>query len=206
VNKAKNGAIFVMSAPSGGGKTSLSRELIAQSSYLEGSVSVTTRPPRPGEKDSVDYYFVTLERFEQLKKSGGLLESVRLFDNWYGTPLKHLQEKVADGIDVVCTLDWNGLCQLKQVMPGQVVSIFLLPPSFSEIRKRLVQRNQDAMEVVEKRMSEFYLEISRWKAYDYIVVNENFTEALSDLQHIICAQRLRRSYCSEFVSSLVEQL
>jgi guanylate kinase len=182
--------LFIVSAPSGGGKTSLLRELVPSDERLVMSVSHATRPMRPGEADGVHYHFVSVERFQQLVGEGAFLEHAKVFDNYYGTAEASVRGQLERGRDVVLEIDWQGARQVRRRFPD-AVSIFILPPGIDVLRERLSGRAQDSVEVVERRMADARSEISHYPEYDYLVINDDFAAALSDLRAIVGAERLR---------------
>ena len=163
---ARRGLLLVMSSPSGAGKTTLSRKLLAADRNITMSISVTTRPPRPGETDGKDYYFISKDRFGQMRDRKELLEWAEVFGNYYGTPRKPVDEALAKGRDVLFDIDWQGTQQLAQAMEDDLVRVFILPPSSDELQNRLINRAQDSATVVAKRMAEASREISHWPEYD----------------------------------------
>jgi guanylate kinase len=181
-----------MSSPSGAGKTTLSRALLARDPNVIMSVSVTTRAPRPGEVEGKDYYFVSKERFGQMRDRNELLEYAEVFGNYYGTPRRAVEEALAQGRDVLFDIDWQGTQQLAQAMEDDLVRIFILPPSAEDLRVRLIQRAQDSATVVAKRMAEAANEISHWPEYDYVIVNDSIAESGEQITAILTAERLRR--------------
>jgi guanylate kinase len=198
-----------MSSPSGAGKTTLSRALLASDSNITMSVSVTTRPPREGEVDGRDYFFISKERFAAMRDGGELLEWAEVFGNFYGTPKRAVELAVGRGRDVLFDIDWQGTQQLAQAMEDDLVSIFILPPSAEELRDRLVKRAQDSASIVAKRMAEASREISHWAEYDYVIVNEQVAEASARITAILTAERLRRKRqigLTEFVRKLTKEL
>ncbi|MCX7346810.1 MAG: guanylate kinase [Alphaproteobacteria bacterium] len=188
----RRGLLLVMSSPSGAGKSTLSRRLLASDRNITMSVSVTTRPPRPGEVNGRDYHFISKEEFAHLRDSGQLLEHAEVFGNFYGTPRAPVEEALAKGCDVLFDIDWQGTQQLAEAMEGDLVRIFILPPSAEELRERLIRRAQDSASVVAKRMAEASSEISHWPEYDYVIVNENLDLAGQQIAAILMAERLRR--------------
>jgi guanylate kinase len=187
---AEQGILFIVSAPSGAGKTSLLRELVPADPRLVMSVSHATRPMRPGETDGVHYHFVSVERFLELAGQGAFLEHARVFDNYYGTAEAAVREQLEAGLDVVLEIDWQGARQVRRRFPG-AVSVFIVPPSIEALRERLAGRGQDAAEVVERRMADARSELSHYPEYDYLVVNDDFATALADLRALVVAERLR---------------
>jgi guanylate kinase len=198
-----------MSSPSGAGKTTLSRKLLAADPNITMSVSVTTRSPRPGETDGRDYHFISRERFAQMRDRNELIEWAEVFGNFYGTPRKPVEEGLAAGRDMIFDIDWQGTQQLAQAMEDDLVRIFILPPSADALRDRLVARAQDSATVVAKRMAEASREISHWPEYDYVVVNADLEAAHAQVMAILAAERLRRrrqTGLTEFVRELTKKL
>ncbi len=206
---ARRGLLLVMSSPSGAGKTTLSRKLLAADKNITMSVSVTTRAPRPGEVEGKDYYFISKERFTQMRDRNELLEWAEVFGNCYGTPRKPVDEALAHGRDVLFDIDWQGTQQIAQVMKEDLVRIFILPPSADELQNRLINRAQDSSSVVAKRMAEASNEISHWAEYDYIIVNDEIESSHVKVTAILMAERLkrrRRTGLTEFVRTLTKGL
>lgn len=206
---ARRGLMLVLSSPSGAGKTTLSRMLLDADSGIEMSVSVTTRAPRPGEVDGRDYHFISKERFEALRDADALAEWARVFDNYYGTPRAPVDEALASGRDMLFDIDWQGTQQLHQGGAGDLVRVFILPPSAAALAARLKQRAQDSDAVVARRMADAASEISHWAEYDYVIVNHELAESLAALQAILRAERLRRERrigLSDFVRKLQADL
>jgi guanylate kinase len=185
------GVLFVVSAPSGAGKTSLLRALIPSDPRLQLSVSHTTRAPRPGEQDGEHYHFVDRARFEAMVAAGAFLEHAQVFDNFYGTAEQSVRDVLAAGRDVVLEIDWQGARQVRARFP-EAVSVFIVPPDVQTLRERLSGRGQDSAEVIERRMRAARRELSHYGEYDYLVVNDDFAQALADLRAIVAAERLRR--------------
>jgi len=188
----RRGLMFVLSSPSGAGKTTLSRLLIERMGGLKMSVSATTRPMRPGEVNGKDYSFVDKATFEAMTKAGELLEWATVFDNSYGTPRGPVEAALSAGQDVLFDIDWQGTQQLHQKASVDVVRVFILPPSAADLEKRLHSRAQDSDEVIRKRMSRASHEMSHWAEYDYIVINHDVDEAFAEVQSILKAERLKR--------------
>jgi len=176
--------LYVVSAPSGGGKTSLVNALLERDPHVALSVSHTTRPPRPGERDGVHYYFVDEAAFEALAADGAFLEHARVFDHRYGTGRESVERQLADGLDVLLDIDWQGARQIRASFPA-ARTIFILPPSLNELRRRLVGRGQDSDAVIERRMRAARDEISHAGEFDFLIVNDDFEEALADLHAVI---------------------
>ncbi|GGD15225.1 guanylate kinase [Pyruvatibacter mobilis] len=188
----RRGLMFVMSSPSGAGKTTLSRGLLDTDEEIVMSVSATTRNPRPGEVDGKDYYFVSVEDFGLMVNRGEFLEHAKVFDNYYGTPRGPVEEALSGGKDVLFDIDWQGTQQLKENAREDVVSIFILPPSTQELERRLHTRAQDSAEIVAKRMAKAADEMSHWAEYDYIIVNQDLDKSRTQIRAILDAERLKR--------------
>jgi guanylate kinase len=188
----RRGLMLVLSSPSGAGKTTVSRELLSRESNLTLSVSATTRPKRPGERDGVDYFFVDKPRFAEMVENGEFLEHAVVFDNCYGTPLQPVEDSLRQGRDVLFDIDWQGTQQLADKMPEDLVRVFILPPSVDELERRLTTRAQDSADVVRKRMAKSADEMSHWPEYDYIVVNEQVEPTVARIEAILTAERLKR--------------
>ena len=205
----RRGLMFVLSSPSGAGKTTLSRMLVAETPDLQMSVSATTRAMRPGETEGRDYFFVDQARFDAMAKSGDLLEWANVFDNRYGTPRKPVEEALVAGKDVLFDIDWQGTQQLRDRQPNDVVSVFILPPSVQALEHRLHTRAQDSDEVIRGRMKKAGDEMSHFDAYDYIVVNDNIGIAFEAVKAILRAEQLKRERqvgLGAFVQKLRQQL
>ena len=185
-----SGALFIISSPSGGGKTSLVKALLEAEPGMRLSVSYTTRPPRPGEVHGRAYHFVTLPEFERLLEAGEFLENAAIYGNRYGTSRKWIEREQAGGHDVLLEIDWQGAQQVRRLMRN-VVSIFILPPSPEVLESRLKGRGQDSAEVVRKRLAAARDEISHANEYDYVIINDEFNRAALDLRSIIRAERLK---------------
>ena len=196
----RRGLMFVLSSPSGAGKTTLSRLLIDRMPGLRMSVSATTRAMRPGEVDGRDYQFVDKPRFDAMVKGDELLEWATVFDNSYGTPRAPVEAALSAGQDVLFDIDWQGTQQLREKARADVVSVFILPPSAGDLEKRLHSRAQDSDEVIRKRMSRASHEMSHWAEYDYIVINHNVDDAFAEVQSILKAERLKRERRTGLVS------
>ena len=188
----RRGLMLVLSSPSGAGKTTISRRLLDCDDQITMSISVTTRPSRPGEKDGVDYLFIEEGEFQRMSKDGQLLEQARVFDNYYGSPRQPVEEALEGGRDVLFDVDWQGAQQLAQNAGDDLVSVFILPPSHAELERRLNGRAQDSDEVVRNRMSKAASEMSHWREYDYIIVNRDIEESVSAVWAILAAERCRR--------------
>jgi guanylate kinase len=189
---ARRGVLYILSSPSGAGKTTLARRLIEADPGIAMSVSVTTRKPRPGERDGVDYYFVDAAGFEKMQSGGELLEWATVFGNSYGTPRAAVSAAIDAGKDVLFDIDWQGAQQLSEKMKGDVVRVFVLPPSGQVLEQRLKSRAQDPPEVVAKRMASASAEISHWAEYDYVIVNNDLEDSVRAVTSILLAERLKR--------------
>lgn len=183
------GKLFIITAASGTGKTSLVKELLAITDNLTVSVSHTTRSPRLGEENGVHYHFVNKDEFETLISQSAFLEYAQVFDNYYGTSKQAVSDLLAKGVDVILEIDWQGALQVKEQF-GDAVMIFILPPSRDALRSRLSNRGQDSDEVIEKRLAGSITEMRQYDKFDYVVINDDFADALSDLQTIIKSHRL----------------
>jgi guanylate kinase len=206
---ARRGLMFVLSSPSGAGKTTLSRLLLERMPGLKMSVSATTRPMRPGEVEGRDYLFVDGVRFEEMVKRHELLEWAVVFENRYGTPRAPVEAALSAGQDVLFDIDWQGTQQLREKARADVVSVFILPPSAADLEQRLHSRAQDSQDIIRKRMSRASHEMSHWAEYDYIVINRDIDEAFAEVQSILKAERLKRERrvgLTTFVRSLQQQL
>jgi len=188
----RRGLMLVLSSPSGAGKTTISRSLLADDPDLSMSVSATTRSPRPGEVDGKDYYFMEPVDFNLLVNRDELLEHAKVFDHYYGTPKKAVNDALSQGKDILFDIDWQGTQQLAQKAGDDLVSIFILPPSTQALEKRLKTRAQDSEEVVARRMSKASEEISHWAEYDYVVINDDVERCISEVKAILKAERVRR--------------
>ncbi len=196
----RRGLLLVLSSPSGAGKSTLSRLLLAKDNNISLSVSMTTRKPRTGEVDGVDYNFVSTDEFENLVKQDGFLEHAKVFDNSYGTPMAPVEKAMDEGRDVLFDIDWQGTQQLSQKVANDLVRVFILPPSKQELERRLKTRAQDSNEIVAKRMSKANGEISHWAEYDYIIVNDDLEKAEQQLFSILQSERLKRDRQTGLVS------
>jgi guanylate kinase len=189
---ARRGLMLVLSSPSGAGKTTLSRKLLATDPSVELSVSVTTRPMRSGEVDGHDYRFIDRARFDGMVRGGELLEWAEVFDHCYGTPKQPVQAALEAGRDVLFDIDWQGTQQLREKVPTDLVSVFVLPPSVSELERRLRARALDPDDVIKRRMAKAADEMSHWAEYDYVVINRDIDKAFIEVCAILAAERLKR--------------
>ena len=204
---ARRGILFVLSSPSGAGKTTIARRLLELEPGTRMSVSATTRPKRPDELDGRDYLFVSQAKFDQMAVQGGFLEHAEVFGHSYGTPRDQVEEMLADGFDVIFDIDWQGAQQLAQAVPQDVVRAFVLPPSLSELESRLMRRAQDSAEVVAARMAKAVDELSHYGEYNHIVINRALDDSVAAARAILNAERTRRERYTgldAFVNSLTE--
>ena len=199
------GTLYIISAPSGAGKTSLVREVLTTVPGVALSVSHTTRPMRPGERDGVHYHFVSVAEFQEMIAAGAFLEYAQVFDNYYGTSLAGVGDQLRGGQDVILEIDWQGAQQVRQLFP-EVVAIFILPPSREVLENRLRARGQDSEAVIARRLREVRTEISHSNEYDYLLVNEDFGQAVVDLQSIMRARKLSRAPQEEVLRPLLDSL
>ena len=207
----RRGLLFVLSSPSGAGKTTLSRRLLANykdagaHETIAMSISVTTRPARPGEVDGKDYFFVTPEKYQDMIAKNEFLEFADVFGYQYGTPAQFVRQHIGNGTDVLFDIDWQGTRQLAEKSRNDLVSIFILPPSMNELERRLRARAQDSDEVVAKRMLKAEAEISHWQEYDYVIINQDLEQTLEKIDHVLKSERLKRvrqEGLSEFIGTL----
>jgi guanylate kinase len=206
---ARRGLMFVLSSPSGAGKTTLSRMLLKADRNVELSVSVTTRPRRPGEVEGRDYRFIDLARFEAMVKRNELLEWAEVFGYRYGTPRRPVEKALRAGRDVLFDIDWQGTQQLREKARDDLVSVFILPPTIKELHRRLQRRAQDSRAIIVSRMAKAAGEMSHWPEYDYVVVNRDIDDAFDQVQAILAAERLKRERrigLSSFVRALQAKL
>lgn len=205
----RRGLMFVLSSPSGAGKTTIARKLLESDPNLEMSVSLTTRRRRPGEVHGQDYFFVHEPEFNEAISQHKFLEWAKVFDHYYGTPRHAVEDSISLGKDVLFDIDWQGTQQLGQQARGDLVSVFILPPSWGELERRLRERAQDTHEVVQKRMAKAAEEMSHWAEYDYVIVNDDLDKALNKVRSILAAERLRRTRqtgLNTFVKNVCQKL
>lgn len=203
---SRRGLMFVLSSPSGAGKTTISRRMLEVDKEIALSVSVTTRARRSNEIDGRDYHFITQERYAEMIIKDDLLEHATVFDYHYGTPAKHVHDSLAKGMDILFDIDWQGTRQLAQKSRADLVSVFILPPSMRELERRLRTRAQDSEEVVARRMAKAASEISHWQEYDYVLVNDDLEKTTASVIAILKSERLRRQRqtgINKFIESLV---
>ena len=206
---ARRGLLFILSSPSGAGKSTISRRLLAAEPDLSFSISATTRPPRPGEEDGREYHFRSHEAFKEMLMAGEMLEHAEVFGNFYGTPRGPVEAAIEAGRDVIFDVDWQGAQQISNsTLRDSVVSVFILPPSIAALEERLKGRGQDSAEVIEGRMAKSRDEISHWDAYDYVLINEDLDACAAEVAAILKAERLRRARrpnLNEFVRDLNDE-
>ena len=203
----RRGMILILSSPSGAGKTTLTRMLLQDKALdLTLSVSVTTRPRRTSEVDGVHYHFIDRHRFDQMRGSGDLLESAEVHGSCYGTPRAPVVEVLAEGRDMLFDIDWQGALQVRERLGADVVSIFILPPSMSELRSRLERRAEDSATTIEKRLANSRREIERWRQYDYVIINDDLQRAYAQVSAIVAAERAKGTRVATGVEGFVEGL
>ena len=194
-----------MSAPSGAGKTSLIKALMAQDERVEVSVSHTTRPQRPGEVEGVNYFFISTEAFREMREAGAFFESAEVFGHFYGTSLTQLEARLSDGADVILEIDWQGAQQVRKLLPDSAW-LFILPPSLEALKSRLQTRGQDAEDTIDIRMRAARDEMSHWDEADYLIINDQFDAALEALQALVRSLRLRTGQQQSELQGLIEDL
>ncbi|MBR2124858.1 MAG: guanylate kinase [Acetobacter sp.] len=204
--KPRRGVCLVISAPSGAGKSTITQALQQSEAYVQTSISVTTRPPRPGEQDGVHYHFRSVEQFRAMVKEGALLEWATVFKGSYGTPRAPVEAALQAGYDVIFDIDWQGHRQMRHALPNDVVSIFILPPSLEELERRLRGRKSDHHEEIDHRMTEARDEISHWKEFDYVIINSELEHAIAETRAILHAARLTKARQIEGLGQFVSTL
>ena len=205
----RRGLMLVLSSPSGAGKTSIAQNRIAMDGNITWSVSATTRPMRPGEKDGVDYHFVDVEKFEKMVEEEAFIEHARVFGNFYGTPRRQVDDALLMGRDVLFDIDWQGTQQISEKARDDIVRVFILPPSAEELERRLLRRAQDEAPEIANRMGKAASEMSHWAEYDYVIVNHEMESSVAKVSAILSAERLRRrrqTGLSEFVKQIQDKL
>lgn len=204
-NKTMIGTLFIFSAPSGAGKTSLVRALLETTGYIGVSVSHTTRAPRPGETSGRDYHFVSVDDFQAMVSRGAFLEHAQVFDNFYGTSQEWVESELSAGRDVILEIDWQGAEQVRRLMPD-TISVFIAPPSIEALRERLQKRGQDNDDIIERRMRDARNEMSHYGEYDYLIINDDFDNTVEELRAIIIARRHRLAAQQERHKDTLENL
>jgi guanylate kinase len=205
----RRGLMFVLSSPSGAGKTTITRALLKNNSNLEISISATTRQRRPGEVDGQDYYFVDIPQFNAMVENGEMLEHAKVFGNYYGTPRQPVEEALGRGHDIIFDIDWQGTQQLREIARDDLVTLFILPPNAKELERRLRTRAQDTEETIRHRMEKAADEMTHYSEYDYVLINNNIEIATQQAQLILDAERLKRHRIvglSDFVRGVKEGL
>lgn len=198
-------SLFIVTAPSGAGKTSLVKALLEKTTALAVSVSYTTRKPRPGEQDGVHYHFIDVATFERMIAQGVLLEHAKVFENYYGTSREKVAEKLQHGVDLILEIDWQGARQVRRFFPD-AVGIFVLPPSRAVLEQRLRNRNTDSGDVINRRLSDAVSDMKHYDEFEFVVVNDNFERALFELQSVVTAQRLRLNTSQRRLAPLLPDL
>ena len=210
MNKKKEirkGLMLVLSSPSGAGKTSICKKIIGLDKSISMSISYTTRPKRKSEKQGIDYFFISKNKFESLKDENFFIEYANVFDHWYGTPKNFIKENLEKGKDVIFDIDWQGAQKLSDYSKNDVVSIFILPPSNKILLKRLKKRAEDSIEIVNKRMSKAKSEISHWIEYDYVLINSDLEKCSLEVLNILNVERKKRrrqKFIFDFISQLLD--
>ncbi|NOR70093.1 MAG: guanylate kinase [Methylomarinum sp.] len=199
------GKLYIISAPSGAGKTSLVKQLVSKVDQLDVSVSHTTRAIREGETHGQDYFFTSVDAFKQMISDHAFLEHAQVFDNFYGTAQQSVEDMLEQGIDVILEIDWQGAEQVKKMLPNSI-SIFILPPSIEILQQRLENRGQDSKEIIARRMQDAVKEMSHCHEFDYLIVNDDFNVALTELTSIISCHRLEKQRQVKNLATLIEQL
>ena len=205
MKKLFTGTLYVFSAPSGAGKTSLVKALLEKTDDILVSVSHTTRDPRPGEENGKDYNFVSVEIFKSMIEHDEFLEHAQVFDNFYGTSQTWVEEQLSQGKDVILEIDWQGAEQIRKLMP-EMVSVFILPPSRDELERRLQGRGQDSQEIIDRRMQDAVSEMSHYGEFDNLIINDNFDVALEELRSVVLARRQRLSAQAQKHEALLQDL
>ncbi len=202
-NQKPTGTLFIISAPSGTGKTSLVMALLKRLSHVKLSVSYTTRAIRPGEKDGIDYHFVSDDQFRDMLNKNEFLEHAEVFKRHYGTAKHTVETALSDGFDVILEIDWQGAKQIRKMFP-KTASIFIFPPSIEALRARILERKQNTKEDAEYRINSAFSEASHYAEYDYLIVNDEFEKAVSDLEIIFCAERFRTKHQKYYLRDLLK--
>lgn len=205
MNEKRRGFVLILSAPSGAGKSTLARSLLDHYDDIKVSISTTTRKPRPGETHAVDYFFVEKEVFQKEIENNNFLEWAEVFGNFYGTSKVVIEETLADGQDIILDIDWQGARSIRKSLPaGDVVSVSIVPPSMESLRVRLEGRGQDSSEIIDRRMAKASQEMSHWREFDYLVINDNLEQGQEDLVAIVRAERLTRDRMAGRINEITE--
>ena len=205
MKKNRKGLMLVLSSPSGAGKTSICKEILKKIKELKLSISYTTRPKRKSEIDGMDYFFISKKKFKELQAKDFFIENAKVFDHLYGTPKNFVEKNLLKGVDVLFDIDWQGAQKLSNFSKTDIVSVFILPPSNKILKERLKKRNEDSLEIVNKRMSKAKSEISHWIEYDYVLINEDLVTCTNEVVTILKAERKKRDR-QKFIFNFVEKL
>ncbi len=208
VEIARKGLVLVLASPSGAGKSTLTRNLVQDDALIQLSISVTTRARRPSEIDGKHYHFIPVAEFKAMRDRGDLLESAEVHGNFYGTPRRPVEAALAEGRDVLFDIDWQGTKQIVAKMRRDVVTVFILPPSMAELKRRLERRAEDSAETIERRLRNARDEIAQWGAFDYLIVNEDLGRAYPQVRAILAAERLKRERlagAADFIGGLLAE-
>jgi len=205
MKKNRKGLMLVLSSPSGAGKTSICKEILKKIKELKLSISYTTRPKRKSEVDGMDYFFISKKKFKELQAKDFFIENAKVFDHLYGTPKNFVEKNLLKGVDVLFDIDWQGAQKLSNFSKTDIVSVFILPPSNKILKERLKKRNEDSLEIVNKRMSKAKSEISHWIEYDYVLINEDLVTCTNEVVTILKAERKKRDR-QKFIFSFIEKL
>ena len=205
MKKNRKGLMLVLSSPSGAGKTSICKEILKKIKELKLSISYTTRPKRKSEVDGMDYFFISKKKFKELQAKDFFIENAKVFDHLYGTPKNFVEKNLLKGVDVLFDIDWQGAQKLSNFSKTDIVSVFILPPSNKILKERLKKRNEDSLEIVNKRMSKAKSEISHWIEYDYVLINEDLVTCTDEVVTILKAERKKRDR-QKFIFNFVEKL
>ena len=205
MKKNRKGLMLVLSSPSGAGKTTICKEILKKIKELKLSISYTTRPKRKSEVDGLDYFFISEKKFKELQAKDFFIENAKVFDHLYGTPKNFVEKNLLKGVDVLFDIDWQGAQKLSNFSKTDIVSVFILPPSNMILKERLKKRNEDSLEIVNKRMSKAKSEISHWIEYDYVLINEDLVTCTNEVVTILKAERKKRDR-QKFIFSFIEKL
>ena len=205
MKKNRKGLMLVLSSPSGAGKTTICKEILKKIKELKLSISYTTRPKRKSEVDGLDYFFISEKKFKELQAKDFFIENAKVFDHLYGTPKNFVEKNLLKGVDVLFDIDWQGAQKLSNFSKTDIVSVFILPPSNKILKERLKKRNEDSLEIVNKRMSKAKSEISHWIEYDYVLINEDLVTCTNEIVTILKAERKKRER-QKFIFTFVEKL